>query len=775
MLRLITFLAFCGPVALTIAYAQHDAPVEPSTLPGWMQGTAFGTRPVGYTLPKRAPLHTNTFTGTWSVQKKHGRRFDFWSDKHRVVIKEVDGKRSLERYIFLDLAANIRMNAHVDNGQALFVVEDLHMPNVGYFLEIWSTTVTPTGRTERILGATCNELIGTDGNNDTTYYWRTDRYPTLFADMKVWAPWLCREGELEFLTALCADPAGACLRAHWPKRRSGPEAGSMEVLSITSGATPLPTVTADKRFVAERRFLWNNNSGIGRLPAWMRAYVSDLKPDTLPTLFTPAPVKRNIPDNIFIGTLTAETPTMIIGPPDKDGRDTTHRLAKYSYWADARRAVMIMDDPDDEGYLFYAVDLDADVVMASHNEMSGHVIPKLYISTLEEVGLKEFGRGMELEFTPQGHTRRILGRTCELHTTPERFLHYFYFPEQPLTNPVLDMKNWMVPLMGQKMKDLMFFGVADKPMPLAVMGTQLTSYKPGKAKPPVADLRYYRVKDERLERRRREPEREAVEVREITGEEMMRGEGAMDVVVPEPSVGAERPAPRSYGTGSGTGGASDAPPKAAFPKEPDAIVARTTNQFIGTALLRYTLTNSQGETSDWQVRYASDSTRMAVIGRGEGPLPNTHSRAYLLDRKAGRGTMYGISRDSSITPHADEWQRSLSTMMPLALPDTVSSGTRTILGRTCTQQQYRTSEVVRHSWVDGRTPSLFHDVIATRRKWGGIEIILLGGMMTSTLPGMPMEVDYKYTGGDHVTMTVLELKPGPVDPKVFEITKASWR
>lgn len=776
-----TILLFCSAT-----HAQLDAPAEPHTLPAWMQEVAWGTKPVGYTLQKRVPLHTNAFTGTWSVQKKHGRRFDFWSDKHRVVIKEVDEKRSLERLIFLDLAANIRMNAHVDHGQALFIVEDLHVPNVGYFREIWSDSVRITGRTENILGMPCQELLGTDGNNDTTYYWRTDQHPKLFADMKVWAPWLCREGELEYLTALCAEPAGACLRAQWPKRRFGPEAGSIDVLSITPGATPMPTITANERFVAERRFLWNNNSGIGRLPAWMRAYVSDLKPDTLPALYTPAPVKRDIPDNTFIGTFTAETPTMILGMPNKEGRDTTHRVAKYSYWADARRAVLIMDDPDDEGYLFYAVDLDADVVMASHNEMSGHVIPKLYISTLEEAGLKEFGRGLELDFTPQGHKKNILGRECELHTAPERFLSYFWFPKKEVLNPVFDMKNWMFQRMGQKMKDVMFFGVADKPMPMAVMGTHLTSYKPGKAKPPVVDLRYYRVRDERLERKRERPQPpvDVVEMREVTVEEMMRGEGTMYVSDPDlppamspPTESARTPyhddAPKPpVSGGSGTG---STPHPARLSPELEKALARTTNQFIGTATLRYTLTNNRGETSSWTVRCASDSTRMVVISRGDGPLPNTHSRAYLLDRKAGRGTMYGIQQDGSITAHPDEWQRTLSTMMPVALADTVSSGTRTVLGRTCVKQQYRTAEVVRHSWVDGRTPSLFHDVIATRRRWGGIEIILLGGMMTSTLPGMPMEVDYTYTGGDHVTMKVLELKPGPVDPKLFEITPASFR
>ena len=55
-----------------------------------------------------------------------------------------------------------------------------------------------------------------------------------------------------------------------------------------------------------------------------------------------------------------------------------------------------------------------------------------------------------------------------------------------------------------------------------------------------------------------------------------------------------------------------------------------------------------------------------------------------------------------------------------------------------------------------------------------IEILLRGPMIASTRPGMPLEVTYTYKKEETMTMKVLELKPGPVDPKVFEITKESW-
>jgi len=799
--------------------AQYDSPADPATLPVWMQEVAFGTKPVRTTLPDRAPLHTNAFTGTWSVQKEGGRRFDFWSDKHRVVVQDIDQKGTLRRMYFIDLAANIRMAAGSANGTVHFMVDDMHIPQAGYFREIWSERVEPAGRAEVILGEVCQEVVGIDGNNDTTYYWRTRQHPDLFADMRVWAPWLCREGELEYLTALTDAPAGASMRARWGQRGYSTPAGSIAVLSITPGAAPMPTIEGRRGHVIERRFLWNNNSGIGRLPAWMRAYVSHLKPDALPVAFTPAPVQRAIPDNKFIGTLTAETPSMTLGFADKDGRrDTTHQLTKYSYWADARRAVLIMDDPDDEGYLFYAVDLDHDVVMAAHNELHSYVIPRLYISTLQQVGLKEFGRGLDMPMTATGQYRTILGHKCELHTTSERFLSHFFIPTKPVLNPVFDMRNWMLQRMGQKMKDLLFFGVADKPMPMAVMGTHLTSYKRGKAKPPVADLRYYRVYDERLERDRG-PQEQVIEERIMSMEDVMhttvpepvieaspdiepprgpdeervrrRDDADLEMLMPAhepkpvmldagPEGDGHRPPPkravegtRQPTAGSGTGeGRAD---RAKLDPYMESVMARSTNHFIGTALLEYTLTNSQGETRTWTVHYASDSTRMVVIGRSADPLPNGITRTYLIDRRSVTETVYVLLADSTVNQGTQPLKPHFTSVFPPAHADSLLTGTKKILGRTCAKHLYEIPTTRRASWVDPATPSLFQDVVGARKKWGGIEVLLLGNMITSTAPGMPLEVDYTYHGGDHLVMKVLELRPGPVDLKVFDITKDSWK
>ncbi|HRD51220.1 MAG TPA: hypothetical protein PKY96_01090 [Flavobacteriales bacterium] len=462
-----------------------------------------GKKQAQTTKANDAPLHTNAFIGTWTVEFQGGRRIEYWGEQHRMVLRELSGPFTLQRATLIDLKHNVKVQAHWGGARPYAKVEDLYIPQAGYFHDIWNDSLTATGRTANILGKNCRELWGTSNKRDSSWYWTTTSHPKVFSDLRAWAKWL-NKGDLEHLLAFADRNAGAALRVRWSKHEFGPPAGSMEFIAIAPGRVPMPELNLAGALLSEERLSWINNSGTGRLPQWMRAFLGNLPPDSLPLAYTPAPVDRGIPDNRFIGTLTAEMPTQYIGAPDKSGkRDTTLRVARYSYWADARRAVLQLHDPDDEGYIFYAVDLDADVVMASHNEGHGYVIPKLSIATLEEAGLNEFGRGLELEFVPQEKYRTILGRRCELHTTQERFLRFFFFPQDSLVNPIFDMQHWMAQRIGQKCKDLMFFGVAGKPMPFAVNGTTLTNYKPGRSNPPVTDLSRYIVRDHRLERRKK--------------------------------------------------------------------------------------------------------------------------------------------------------------------------------------------------------------------------------------------------------------------------------
>ncbi|MFZ1616986.1 MAG: hypothetical protein WAT41_06520, partial [Flavobacteriales bacterium] len=192
------------------------------------------------------------------------------------------------------------------------------------------------------------------------------------------------------------------------------------------------------------------------------------------------------------------------------------------------------------------------------------------------------------------------------------------------------------------------------------------------------------------------------------------------------------------------------------------------------AKLQYTSTNGN-RTSKWTVRYASDSIRMVIIGQEDKPLPSEHQRAYTIDRKAGTETIYTLLADSSVVQRTGQLAGRYASSFPVAYPDSLLPGSRKLLGRTSEHRLYEIPTTRRETWVDAKTPSLFHDVLGARKSWGGVEILLRGPMITSTSEGMPMEVQYEYQGGEKMTMRVLELKPGPVDPKVFEVTKESWR
>ena len=798
---LLLFLLLCSGLS-----AQPELEGELNTLPSWMQQLITAERPRSYILPKRTPLHTNAFIGTWSMQKQGGYRYDFWSDRQRVVIQEFDRKGERRKFIYIDLVANLRMTASTAEGRNAFVVEDLYIPQAGYFHELWNDSVRATGREETVLGTTCRELRGIDGNKDTTYYWSTDLYPDLFADLLVWGEWLCREGDLEYLTALSDRNAGGSLRVDWPNRRFVTEVGSIAFLSITPGATPMPKLEHKPYKLFERRFQWLNNSGIGRLPTWMRAYLTALPPHPLPAEYTPKPVDRDIPDNAFIGTFTAEKPTMMIGLPDKTtGRDTTYRIAKYHYWADARRAMVQLDDPDDEGTVIYMVDLDADVVMATKNEGHSYVVPKLYIGDLTEVGLSEFGRGLELPFTPTGKYQTMLGRKCELQTTYERYLSHFWFPEEKLTNPIFDMKNWMERRISQNFKDIMFFGVADMPMPMSVMGTQLTSYKPGKAKPPVLDLSNYQVRDQRLNKRReREQDRSSMEERVVDAEHDM-------TVVAEPSGESYGGSGSGNGVGSGSGRGTDAlimrgsdhPEGSTYTetpgderlveREPIAVeeialptapvatsvppflanyLSTPVNQFVGSATLLFKWVQNN-KTISWTVKYWSTRERSLFISTSSEPLPNIRTRAWIIDRKVGTETEYEFSKDSVVTPYSQSMRTSFLRAEHSFLMDTAIGPRQNVLDRFCIYRRHQTTLTRRDAWCDAEIPSFYMDLYAARKGWEGMDHILFGQQLGTPAYTLPLKVDF-VGSKDQLSMRVVSVVREPIDPKVFNITKDSF-
>lgn len=763
-------LLFCFLFAMAAA-AQRDLAADPNTLPGWMAELVTGKKPAKPLKPEGKPIHTNTYLGQWTVELVSGERYEYWGSASRFLIRRFDGPFTLQEAILVDLQANVRMNLRWGGSRVVVKVEDLVIPQAGYFRELFNDSVMPSGRTEMILGNTCTELVGVNSDKDTTYYWHTNVHPTLFADLQAWSSYLCREGALEYLSALVDRNAGASLRVDWNGRRYGSRGGSILFTSITPGATPMPTLPIDTAVVMEGRFKYLNNTQLGRMPAWMRSWITDLPPDTLAAAFSPAPVDRGIPKNRFIGTLTAETMTRVIGQRDRNGKaDTTMRTARYSYWADARRAVLQLDDPDDEGQLLYAVDLDADVVMAMHNEGHSYVIPKLHIADLAEVGLKEFGNGLELDFTPTGRYETILGRKCEVHTTSERFLPYFVFPQQDVLNPVFDMRNWMIQRMGQRFKDLMIFGVADRPMPMQVNATRLTSYQLGKSAPPKVDLHYGQVRDERLRAERRRHE-EVVErdVRMVEPGSYAEGNVEMETYTDAP-VMVEEAMPVEEAPG----------PPMRRPTLVDQALCMPRNTFTGQAhwicsRLKQELLPSKSETlQTWQVRYwATADTSLFIVEPPQGS--SAPATATLMIRRSRRVMRYTLQGDSVVVQKLDHGGGSYPEHF--WWPDTVQTGKeRDLLGCRCSLRSARAIPVdMREAWVCPNMASIPFDIIGASGSLGMVFEDAFGMLSYVDAPGMPLEVTRKLNGKLLTRVKVDRIAPGRVDPSVFLITKDSFK
>jgi hypothetical protein len=320
------------------------------------------------------------------------------------------------------------------------------------------------------------------------------------------------------------------LRVTWKDQGYSTTAGDWYFEEITPGKQPMPVLPWLPNRVIDERFLFTNNARLGRLPHWMRERINRL-PAVKPLVqSTPPAVDRGFTDNRFVGTFTAQTMTRYID----EHKDTTEQYANYSYWADERRAVISVDAPHEKGITLYMVDLDNDVAVAAYNEGHSYVIPRLYIGTLAEVGIPDVMGGIDLALEPTEHTQEILGQKCRMYRISTYNHGVLWIPPHDVPNPVLDMAHWMGPRHIQArhekhFREVLMFGVKGHPMPFAIQGTILTSFKPGKVPPPVMDLSNYRVLDERF--RDFEQEREEYE-REKARQQVITIENFDDVAVP---------------------------------------------------------------------------------------------------------------------------------------------------------------------------------------------------------------------------------------------------
>lgn len=770
---IIAFVVLC--MASGTATAQNDSS-NLSELPGWIYTELTGEAAPKATKSSTKPLHTNAFVGTWTLRDKYGKRIHYWGDQHRMIFREMRDSVTTTRTIVVDLQANILLRLGGDQRMTSVTLDDLYQAQAGYFYELFNDTVINTGRKETVMGQQCEVLLGGNSNKDTTTYFRTTVHPKLFADLKVWAVWLCREGNLEYLSAFSDKNAGSSLRVKWNAQGYSTPAGDWSFERITPGKQPMPALKWRPNVIREERFVYTNNVRLGRLPQWMRERINRLPPFEPQVAITPPVVDRGFADNKFVGTFTAQTMTRYID----QNKDTTEQFADYSYWADERRAVITVDAPHEKGYVLYIVDLDHDVAVAAYNEGHSHVIPKLYIGTLAEVGVPEVMGGVELSLEAKEKYQEIAGQRCQLYLPTDHYTT-IWLSASEVPNPVLDMARWMEPRYIQArhyrhFRDILVFGLKDRPMPFRVHGTYLTSFKPGKVPPPAMDLSNYRVYDERLRDREAEREVQRVEVREMTIEDMMND----PVAVPEfdamkpvmerlPEVVKVQEVEMDIDTDL------EAPPNTPSALTPylQSVVDRSTNRFIGTATMEFSRIY-QDNKETWTVTYAATADRAVLISHSSAALPSVRTVAYLIDRKAGTLERYALQPDSSVNSQLRTLSPTYQYPAVPVLADSATTRSVRVLGRKCVVHEHH-SAATRTSLVDPKTASIYMDLFSALKGWDPVNEIIQGHTFAIASDEMPLKVDFFYGDFGHATMQVLKVAPGAVDPKTFIVTKYSWK
>lgn len=203
-----------------------------------------------------------------------------------------------------------------------------------------------------------------------------------------------------------------------------------------------------------------------------------------------------------------------------------------------------------------------------------------------------------------------------------------------------------------------------------------------------------------------------------------------------------------------------------------AVLARTTNRFTGTATIHYTRVY-QGTTTNWTVKYVSTADSMVLISHSDEPLPTVRTTAILIDRTTKSEVYHHIALPDSTLK---SWPRSLPIQPygELFLRDSIGSGTRELLGRSCVKRVHEGNMFKRTAWSDPAIPSLYMDILSARGSWDAIDHIVVGHHLISADDAMPLLVEFGYGTEDRYTMRILDIKPAAVDPQAFTIIKDSW-
>jgi hypothetical protein len=133
-------------------------------LPGWIHAALTGDPEPKAAKSIIKPMHTNAFIGTWTLRDKYGRRIHYWGDQHRLIFREMRDTVTTARITVVDLQSNVKVKMSPSKEMSHITLEDLKLEQAGYFYELFNDTVIATGRTENVMGQTCEVLLGGNSN-----------------------------------------------------------------------------------------------------------------------------------------------------------------------------------------------------------------------------------------------------------------------------------------------------------------------------------------------------------------------------------------------------------------------------------------------------------------------------------------------------------------------------------------------------------------------------------------------------------------------------------
>jgi len=76
--------------------------------------------------------------------------------------------------------------------------------------------------------------------------------------------------------------------------------------------------------------------------------------------------------------------------------------------------------------------------------------------------------------------------------------------------------------------------------------------------------------------------------------------------------------------------------------------------------------------------------------------------------------------------------------------------------------------------MDPTVPSIYLDLFSARKGWEGLDQMIFGTRLGVADTAMPLEVRL-FWRDENITMKVMSITQGPIDPKEFTITKNSFR